>query len=367
MKIAVFVTYTYPYVGSGIGNVALTQSEMLVQAGHEVTIVSSNFPKSELSFVRNGVNHIKLPAIRWLEKLHIPVPLYLFNKEVVSQIKNADVVHIHDAVYPSSVLAALIARYYKKRIVLTQHIALIKYPSFIINLIQKIMYATLGALTMSLSEKIIYLNPTVKALINNPKKEVYLPNGVNLTLFRPLISREEKTALRQKYGIAPDKKVFLFVGRLVPKKGFDILFEARNPKYQLLFVGGGVAPKHMTEDPLVTFLPAQKQESLSEIYRLSDGFVLPSTGEGFPLSIQEAMASGLPIITSKENIFDEALDFIKTIDVTADAITTAILSLIDNDNEVAILSKKARETAETLYSWNQNVEQLLKIYTGKQL
>ena len=44
------------------------------------------------------------------------------------------------------------------------------------------------------------------------------------------------------------------------------------------------------------------------IYKASDAFILPSYGEGFPLSIQEAMATGLPIITSKHNNLDQIRD-----------------------------------------------------------
>jgi len=361
MKIAIFVTYTYPYIGSGIGNVALAQAEGLVSLGHDVTVISSNFPKTEGEFTRNKVKHLKLSAIYFLEKFHVPVPLYLFNRKAIKLIKTSDIIHIHDSVYPSSVLACLLGKFYHKPIILTQHVAFITYPNFVINYIQKFAYLTIGKLTFHLSDRIIYFNPEVKKLIGNDKKIIFLPNGVDLQLFNtPKAS--EKSLFRAKYNLPINKKLILFVGRFVPKKGYRLLFEARNDKYLTLFIGSGEIPEFMKKAKNVIFFPAKKQKELSEIYKLSDIFVLPSYGEGFPLSIQEAMASGLPIITSKENIFDTSIDFIKTVDRNVSAIKKAIFNLITNNKLTSIMSKKSRRFAEKNYSWSKNLDLLTKLY-----
>jgi len=79
MKITIFVSYTFPYIGSGIGNIALKQGEKLADLGHEVTIVSSNFPKTKKEFIKNKVKHIKLSAIYLLEKIQIKFLTYEIN------------------------------------------------------------------------------------------------------------------------------------------------------------------------------------------------------------------------------------------------------------------------------------------------
>ena len=361
LKITIFVSYTFPYIGSGIGNIALKQGEKLADLGHEVTIVSCNFPKTKKEFIKNQVNHIKLSAIYLLERINVPVPLYLFNYRTIKLIKSSDIIHIHDAIYPSSFLAAVIGKLFNKKIILTQHISYVVYPNTLINFIQKFAYFTLGKLTFLLSNRIIIYNPEVKKIINNDKKVFFLPNGVDLSIFYPA-EGNDRMLYRKKHNLPINKKIVLFVGRLVPKKGYKLLFEARDNRYLILFVGNGKVPQYMEIDTNVDFLPAVRQEELSEIYRLSNIFVLPSHGEGFPLSIQEAMACGLPIITTKCNIFDKSIDFIKKIDLDTESIKKAILELIDDDDLIAKMGLDSGEFAVKNYNWDKNISALEEIY-----
>src|SRR3989344_2001886 len=127
LKIVIFVSYAYPYIGSGLGQVAITQAEGLAKLGHQVTLISSNIPAGKKRFKRSGVLHIKLNSANFLDKFQIPVPLFLLNGEVLSQIRNADVVHAHDMLYPSSLQAGLAAKIFGKPFVLTQHAGFISY------------------------------------------------------------------------------------------------------------------------------------------------------------------------------------------------------------------------------------------------
>jgi D-inositol-3-phosphate glycosyltransferase len=361
MKVAIFVTYTFPYIGSGIGNVALNQGEKLAEFGHEVTIVSSNFPKTKKEFIKNKVKYIKIPALYFLEKINVPVPLYLYGPKVIKLIKSSDIIHIHDAVYPSSFFAALIAKLFKKPVVLSQHVPLIVYPNAVTNIIQKLAYKTLGNSVFNMSNKIICYNPEIKKMINRDKKICWIPNGVDVSLFSPA-GGKSKSILREKYKLVSDKKIVLFVGRLVPKKGFKILFEARDSRYLILFVANGEIPEYMKESEDVVFIPSVKYDELNNMYKLSDIFILPSHGEGFPLSIQEAMSTGLPVITSKSNIFDSDIDFIKKIDLNVESIRNAILELVSDDRSLVKMGEESRHYATENYDWYKNVRILEGIY-----
>src|SRR5689334_3571761 len=121
MNIVILVSYTYPFVGSGIGNVALSQAEGLNKLGCKVTLVSGNVPKTKVRFIKKGVTHLKLKSNNFLDKFGIPVPFFLFNKEVIDAIRNADVVHCHDMLYPYSIQGAVISKLFKKPFILTQH------------------------------------------------------------------------------------------------------------------------------------------------------------------------------------------------------------------------------------------------------
>jgi len=361
MKIIIFVSYTYPFIGSGIGNVSLKQAEGLAKLGHQVTLISANVPPlQKKNFKRNGVYHIKIDSINALSKFHIPVPFFFFNIKTLKALKDADVVHIHDILYPYSFQAGILAKIFEKKLVLTQHIGPIDYPNKLINLLQKLVTITLGRIVLRLSDKIIFVNEEVGKNFNVKKiKTGILINGVDTDLFKPVSSKRKKE-LRKKYNIGEDKKVVLFVGRFVPKKGFDKLYDARSDKYLILFAGGGNVPKNMTKDPKkVRFLGNLTQDKLSEIYKLSDVFVLPSKSEGLPLSIQEALATGLPVITSKnpgyESYFKES-PVTYTTPIPSEIKKTILKVLSDNKINNGYKSLKG------FYDWNDNVKDLVRIY-----
>lgn len=359
LNIVIVVTYTYPYIGSGIGNVALNQAIRLSKLGHNVTIISSNYPKSKSEFKRSGVTHLKMNANFILEKFNVPMPLFIFNQKAKEAIKKSDIVHIHDSIYISSLFAVLIAKLYKKKVVLTQHIAFLKYKQLLLNLLQKFAYSIIGKYVFKKSDAIIYFNPQVEALVTHYRNVINLPNGVDTNIFKP-VSNKVKLLLRKEFNIPTDKKIILFVGRFVPKKGYRLLFEARSSEYLTIFVGGGIVPDEFNVDPNVKIFPPQTQTQLAKLYQLSDLFVLPSYGEGFPLSIQEAISTGLPVVTNKENIFDSKLSFIHTIDLNISELKNKIHEVLKMDNSKLQIFE--RNFAIKNYSWNTNVNRLIKLY-----
>lgn len=363
LRVVIFVTYTFPYIGSGIGHVALKQAEGLAKLGHEVVLVSSNIPHTKREFRKNGVLHLKLKATDFLEKYHLPVPLFLINAKVISHLKKADIIHGHGMFYPSSLQGALLAKRYGKPFILTQHIGYINYPSPLINLFQRLVNKTMGKIILKLSQKVIVINEEVRNWLDiDPQRVITLINGVEVSLFHPVGPRKKK-ALRKEYNLPLNKKIVLYIGRLVPKKGFDKVYEARSHNYLAILVGNGLIPQYMKKDGDVLFFGGQPQEKLAEIYQLSDLFVLPSRSEGFPLVIQEAMASGLPIITTKHPGYDKYLDkrYIKYIIPTKKAIKKAISGLLADRTLMEKMSQYSRDMAVKI-TWEENIEGLLDIY-----
>lgn len=367
LNVVIVVTYAYPYIGSGLGVVAKCQAEYLASQGHNVTLISSNIPRTSQVFVLNGVNHIKVPAVALLERLHIPVPILFFNKRAITAIKNADIVHVHDILYPSSFFAAILAKLQRKRVILTQHVPHVQYQNIIINTIERLCFYSIGLATLWASDAAIVLNISVHKWIGKYKDAVYLlSNGVDFKLFNKP-TEQEKQDIRKHYDIPLDKFVVLFVGRFVPKKGFDILYNAKDPSYLLVFVGGGIIPEHIVSDNSVRIMGPLPQEELAMMYKASDVFILPSYGEGFPLSIQEAMATGLPIITSKHNRFDQIYDnpLITYIDITELDITSAIKKIQSDTTLQQEMGQYSSKIARDNYSWEKNCTKLVDIYRKK--
>jgi len=367
MKIVIGVTYSYPYIGSGIGNVAMKQAEELAKLGHKVTIISSDVPKYKREFTRNKVKYLKGKLILRLEKIGLPIPLFFLNRKMKKAIKESDIVHVHDSLYPSSYQITRFAKKYNKKIILTQHIGFIKYKIRIANLIEKFVYNTLGKNIMKKSLKILILNEDVKDYLlklNIPEAKIsFLPNGVDTNLFKPS-SKKDKLELRRKYNLPLNKPLVLFVGRLVEKKGFDKLYEARSKDFLILFVGGGEVPKQMKSDKEALFFGEKNQNELKEFYQLSDLFVLPSHGEGFPLSIQEAMSSGLPIITTNEPHYKKYLDSSNAILInpTTEEIQKNIKEILSNPSRRNKISLEARKKSVKDFGWDKNIKKLLEVY-----
>ena len=119
------------------------------------------------------------------------------------------------------------------------------------------------------------------------------------------VSREEKQELRRELGMECDRMI-LTVGQFIPRKGFDILMQAAakmKNKADIFIVGGEPTEEYLklrSELGLtnVHFVGFMKKEKLAEVYRAADLFVLPTREDIWGLVINEAMAYGLPVITT---------------------------------------------------------------------
>ncbi len=120
-----------------------------------------------------------------------------------------------------------------------------------------------------------------------------------------IVSPEEKASLRVRLDI-PEKNMVLAIGQFIHRKGFDVLLQAAQslPKDVGIYIVGGEATEEYwaLREKLgvnqVHFLGFQKKERLAEFYKAADLFVLPTREDIWGLVINEAMAYGLPVITT---------------------------------------------------------------------
>ena len=127
----------------------------------------------------------------------------------------------------------------------------------------------------------------------------------NADIAAALPSAAEKRQLRQQLGMT-EKKIALYVGRYDPKKGMDDLLHtvpALDRDTGVYFVGGEPTQEHLQfcEDQGITnahFVGFKKKEELACYYQAADLLVLPTYSDVWGLVINEAMAFGLPIVTT---------------------------------------------------------------------
>lgn len=120
------------------------------------------------------------------------------------------------------------------------------------------------------------------------------------------ISPQDRRRGREAHGLSGC--VFLFVGRLLSNKGLDFLFDAfeavqaQEPDVSLLLVGDGVHEERYRARAegleRVRFTGFRQVKDLPDVYALADVFVFPTLGEVHGLVLDEAIAAGLPVITT---------------------------------------------------------------------
>lgn len=121
-----------------------------------------------------------------------------------------------------------------------------------------------------------------------------------------IVSAEQKKIIRDELGIR-EKQVVISVGRTIPCKGFDILLKSKvgmPESVGLYIVGGAATPEYndiIESNSLknIHFVDHCDYTMLKKFYHASDVFVLPTRGDTWGLVINEAMANGLPVITTE--------------------------------------------------------------------
>lgn len=120
-----------------------------------------------------------------------------------------------------------------------------------------------------------------------------------------ILNKDEKQLLRSKYNLT-EKRIVLAVGQFIYRKGFDVLLKAAmrlSNEIGIYFVGGEATEEYLNIKKMynlnnVHFVGFQTKEVLKEYYQAADLFVLPTREDIWGLVINEAMANGLPIITT---------------------------------------------------------------------
>lgn len=372
-------THTFlPHVG-GIERVVYEQSSRLPKYDFEPKVLTSRMGRNR-DYVLNGIKVQCYDSLNIGFRFGIPytIPHFLSYKTFLHCINLSDIVHAHGHPYLSSLLASGIAKKQAKPLVVTQHNTFIKYNGFL-DTVERLNDLTVGKGVLRRADKILVVsNATQKYVLSlgiSPKKIEVIHNGVDLSRFKNIVGAREK--IRRKLKISKESIVVLTVRRLVFKNGIDTLIESaktaigKNKKLVFLVIGNGPDFKEVKsrveqlkiadEFRLTGFVSDQ---DLPFHYNAADFFVLPSkSGEGLPLVILEAMASGLPVIATKvggiPEVMIEGLGSIVPPD-NPKALADAIVDL--SLKKLAPLKEELRGRVTEKHSWDKNVAKLVEIY-----
>jgi D-inositol-3-phosphate glycosyltransferase len=213
----------------------------------------------------------------------------------------------------------------------------------------------------------------------DPARISIIPCGVDLELFRPL-PRDQARAL---LNLPMETKIVLFVGRLEPIKGVDILLDALahldcdGCQGLALVVGGNVDSTEAARllairDQLglgdsVRLVGAQEQRNLPYFYAAADVCVVPSFYESFGMVAIEAMACGLPVIASRAGglqfTVQDGQNGLLVPPGDSIALAAALQQLLTDEEMRSRLSAGGRRSASA-YSWKRVAQGMTGVYGG---
>jgi len=373
------VTHTFlPHIG-GIERVVYEQSKRLMRKQFDVEVLTHrNYTPTRYTY--DGIKVRCYDALNIGFRLGIPYPIpnVTSAKTFLEVVKSSSIVHAHGHPYLSSLAAAKLSKRYNKPFLLTQHNTFIEYNGIWDN-VERINDLAVGRQTLAAAKKIIVISKATQSYVlglgADPEKIEVIYNGVDLDRFK--LIPEAKVRVREKLGVPANAIVALTVRRLVYKNGIDTLLECarmavkENPEVVFLVVGKG--PDFVDVKTRVAQVGIEKNfvlagfvsdEDLPNYYNAADFFVLPSkSGEGLPLVTLEAMACGLPVVATDVGGISEILvkGFGKIVSPND---PSALGEAVEESTGIksADLKLKLRQIMTERFSWDVNVEKLLRIY-----
>jgi D-inositol-3-phosphate glycosyltransferase len=215
----------------------------------------------------------------------------------------------------------------------------------------------------------------------DPNRLCTSPPGVDHRLFRP----GSQQSARRRLGLGPGP-VVLFVGRIQPLKGVDVLLEAFGriekiyPEATLLIVGGPSGPRGQRELLMlrqravglgvlgrVKFYGPLPHGLLADFYRAADVVVVPSRAESFGLVAAEAQACGTPVVAAKVGglvyVVDDGVTGV-LVDGWNPADYAEILDRLLADDGLRKKMSEASVIWAKRFSWDATVRRYLELYKG---
>ena len=216
-----------------------------------------------------------------------------------------DIIHVHGLV-PDGIVALKYKKNYNKPLVTTLH------GEDVTKYSKKLFLKSLSKIVLKGCDKIICVSKSLRYEVyktNLSKKQIeVIPSGYNVKRFRPLDIKK----CRKLLNLPQDKKIILFVGHLVERKGIVYLIKAlkilskKNNNFLCCIIGTGVLEKELKYEisklqieNKVIFAGQKTPDEIPLWVNACDILVLPSLNEGLPNVISEALACGKPVVATK--------------------------------------------------------------------
>lgn len=378
----------YPYVAEG-GRPAKvrTLSRKLVEHGHSVTVLTANLGLSEWSGVasspeetvlglegtQDGVAAIYLPTLARYRVLTINPRVVRFCR---SRLAEFDLVHFY-GLY--DLLGPMVAYSCRRKGIpyVIEPMGMYRPIDRSIGL-KKIWHRTVGRAFWQNAAKVIATSELEEQeLLEDgvPEKKLAMRyNGIS----GDLATAQPRGGFRSKWGIAKDEPLILFLSRLIPRKGADLLIEAFAQACpvsgRLVIAGPDAEPGYRAQlekcaressvAARVLFTGPLYEEEKRSVLRDADIFALPSRYENFANVAAEAIACGVPVIITEScgirSLVNGRAGLV--IPSTKESLVEALRTMIEDPILYGKLKEGCREVATQL-GWDRLTEQMEGYYS----
>lgn len=353
-------------------------TEMLARKGVEITIFA---PVKRGA--RNNTVEPEGAEVRVFEQGHLSRIWTAYSSDLARtlsrEVSRFDLIHIHEIWHHPHFAAYRAAKRAGKPYIVTIHGALepwclghkaLKKKVFTLLIQRHILQnaAALHALTQAEGRQIRAYKVTAPVIV--------IANGIELSSFRQFRERKE---LEKLYPELKEKAAILFLGRIHPKKGFDILARAfgriaRARKDVYLVVAGPDSEGYRAQ--VERMLESEKvldrtiftgmltgQEKLAALSR-ADIFVLPSYSEGFSIAVLEALACELPLVITRQCHFPEVAEAKAgiVIDPDPDQLAEALITLLNNADLRRGMGDNGKRLVMERFTWDKTADQMIQLY-----
>ena len=367
-------------VYGGPSKSVLELTEAIGQLGVNIDLVTTN---------ANGSHVLDVPLFTWIDKKthriqyfsYWNVADYKFTLSLTSwlfkNVANYQLVHTH-AIFSYPVLPAYwAAQFHKIPYVVTPH-GMLEPWALVHKGYKKQLYFSLLEKPSLQRASTIHMLATLEAKRIEPlalkTPLVVVPNGVHRHDFDKPCSAE---VFYQKFPAVRHKTLIIFLGRIDPKKGLDLLAPAfaaaysKFPETHLIIAGQdniGFLPTAQSYFKLagcadaVTFTGMLSGAVKYAALAAASIYVAPSYSEGFSMSVLEGMAAGLPCVITTGCNFPEAEEVSEIVDIDATQIGNALVRLLQNPERAESMGDRAREFILGNYTWDQVAGKLVAMY-----
>lgn len=326
MKIAMFSDAYFPRV-NGVGVSVKCFGESLAKMGHKVCVVCPAYDSNPNILIEKtevkGFTIMRIPAITPFfskEDRFVRFTKWKIVRDAMDKFK-PNVIHINTE-FTLGIFARIYARRKNIALVYTSHTMWESYIKNYVHFLPSWLAKKIGQSLVSFFAKRaqVVISPTDRMCklltsygINRPIE--ILPTGIDDSVSK--IDEEKlssfKKEIYKEFPVLENKKILLYVGRVVKEKNLDMLFDVFSKvreKFEnsvLFFIGGGPEldvlkekAKSLSFSSSVCFAGYRERNTLSYFYHLADVFVFPSCTETQGLVTIEAMRTGLPVVAIGE-------------------------------------------------------------------